>query len=218
MTGKFITIEGIEGVGKSTNMAFLRDHLTAQGQTVCVTREPGGTELAEAIRQVILQQHHEPLSDSAELLLIFAARAVHLDNLVRPALARNEWVVCDRFTDATYAYQGAGRGLPSSDIDAVRDLVQGDLRPDLTLLLDAPFKTSRGRVEERNNQKTGSVDRFEGEEQAFFERVRRAYLDIAAAEPDRIVVINADRPLVDVQESLAHALDRLLIDKINKAI
>ncbi|MEE8529045.1 MAG: dTMP kinase [Gammaproteobacteria bacterium] len=212
MTGKFITIEGIEGVGKSTNMAFLRDHLTAQGQTVCVTREPGGTELAEAIRQVILQQHDEPLSDSAELLLIFAARAVHLDNLVRPALARNEWVVCDRFTDATYAYQGAGRGLPSGDIDTMRDLVQGDLRPDLTLLLDAPLKTSRGRAQERNNQKTGSVDRFEGEEQAFFERVRRAYLDIAAAEPDRIVVINADRPLVDVQESLAHALDRLLID------
>ena len=211
MTGKFITVEGIEGVGKSTNIAFLRDYLADHGQTVCVTREPGGTELAETIRKVILQQHVEPLPDKAELLLMFAARAVHLDNLIRPALARNEWVVCDRFTDATYAYQGAGRGLPTGDIDTLRDLVQGDLRPDLTLLLDAPLKTSLGRAETRNNQ-TGSMDRFEGEEQAFFERVRRGYQDLAAGEPDRIVVIDADRPLVDVQESLAHALDNLLIN------
>ncbi len=210
MTGKFITVEGIEGVGKSTNIAFLGDYLTDHGQTVCVTREPGGTELAEAIRKVILQQHHEPLPDRAELLLMFAARAVHLDNLIRPALARNEWVVCDRFTDATYAYQGAGRGLPTENIDILRDLVQGDLRPDLTLLLDAPLKTSLGRAEERNNQ-TGSTDRFEGEERAFFERVRRGYQGLAAAEPERIVVIDADRPLLDVQESLAHAVEGLLI-------
>ncbi len=211
MSGKFITVEGIEGVGKSTNIAFLRDYLSDRGQTVCVTREPGGTELAEAIRQVILQPHDEPLPERAELLLMFAARSVHLENLIRPALARNEWVLCDRFTDATYAYQGAGRGLPTDEIDTLRNLVQGDLRPDLTLLLDASLKTSLGRAEKRNTQ-TGSTDRVEDEEQAFFERVRRGYLKLAAEEPTRIVVIDADQPLADVQVSLAKALDRFVIN------
>jgi len=203
VSGRLITIEGIEGVGKSTNVNFVADYFRASGATVIITREPGGTEIGERIRELILMTPGEGLSDLGELLLMFAARAEHLAGLILPALARGDTVVCDRFTDATFAYQGGGRGLNWEVIAALRDIVQGALRPDLTLLLDAPTEVSVERIVGRE-----WLDRFEQERADFFGRVRQAYLSIAAQEPGRVQVINASKPLPDVQLAIRDALDK----------
>jgi dTMP kinase len=203
VSGRLITIEGIEGVGKSTNVNFVADYFRARGATVIITREPGGTEIGERIRELILMTPGEGLSDLGELLLMFAARAEHLAGLILPALARGDTVVCDRFTDATFAYQGGGRGLNWEVIAALRDIVQGALRPDLTLLLDAPTEVSVERIVGRE-----WLDRFEQERADFFGRVRQAYLSIAAQEPGRVQVINASKPLPDVQLAIRDALDK----------
>ncbi len=203
MAGRFITIEGIEGVGKSTNVDFIARYFRERGETVVVTREPGGTELAEAIRRLILDTPREGLSDTGELLLMFAARAEHLHSLIRPALARGDTVICDRFTDATFAYQGSGRGMDWGRIETLQTLVQGDLRPDLTVLLDADTAVSAQRVAGRGEAK----DRFEQERAEFFARVRAGYLRLAAENPQRITVVDAAQPLVDVQARLKEKLD-----------
>jgi dTMP kinase len=187
--GRFLTVEGIEGVGKSTQVARLSAALEMRGVGHVVTREPGGTPLAEKIRQLVLMEHEEPLAPSAELLLMFAARAVHLGNLIEPNLAAGRWVVCDRFTDATFAYQGGGRGLDSNYIRQLELMVQGRRRPDLTFLLDAPVDLALERARQRNG--AAHADRFESERLEFFLRVRSAYLKRAAAEPKRIVVLDA---------------------------
>jgi dTMP kinase len=199
--GSFITIEGGEGVGKSTNVAFVAGLLRAAGHEPVLTREPGGTALAEAIRALLLEPREEPIAGMAELLLVFAARAQHLAEVIEPALAAGRWVLCDRFTDATYAYQGAGRGLGIDAIAALERLVQGERRPDLTLLLDAPVAIGRERAHAR-----GALDRFEQEQQIFFERVRQGYLRRAALEPARFRVVDAARPLAAVQEQLRAVL------------
>ena len=201
----FISVEGMEGVGKSTNMEFIALWLHQRGKRVRVTREPGGTPLAEDIRHLLLCSRDEEMDALAELLLVFGARAQHLHTMIEPALAGGEWVLCDRFTDATYAYQGGGRGLPVGIIGALETLVQGKRRPDLTLLLDVPVTTGMARVAGR-----GEPDRFEQEQQAFFERVRNTYLARAAAEPDRVVIIDAAQPLETVQACLTTALEQFL--------
>lgn len=203
--GVFITLEGGEGVGKSTNLAHVAELVQAAGHAVVVTREPGGTPLAERIRELLLQRAGEGVAETTELLLIFAARAQHLARVIRPALAQGKWVVCDRFTDATYAYQGGGRGLDVDTIDQLRQLVQRDLEPDLTLLLDAPVEVGQGRARAR-----GALDRFESEQDAFFERVRQAYLAQAARHPQRFRVIDAAQPLAAVQAQLLRELQPLL--------
>ena len=184
--GKFITIEGSEGMGKTTQIAALRDSLVERGLEVIVTREPGGTPRAEQIR---------------ELLLMFAARATHIENLIRPALERGAWVVCDRFTDATYAYQGDGRGVRREEIANLERFVQEELRPDLTLLLDAPIEIGRARAAARDAE-TGASDRFEQERREFFERVRNSYLERARSQPGRFAVIDATAD----RESVQHAI------------
>lgn len=195
--GVFLSIEGGEGVGKSTNIRCLEVWLQEQGVSYQLTREPGGTPLAEAIRSLLLEHHQEAMTAAAELLLIFAARAQHIQQVIEPALARGDWVLCDRFTDATYAYQGGGRKMPELAIAQLESLVQGELRPDITLLLDAPVDVGMARAGRR-----GELDRFEREELAFFERVRRCYLARAAAEPDRFRVINTNRPLAEIEQDL----------------
>ncbi len=186
MKGLFITVEGGEGAGKSTQMELIAGWLAARGRNVVRTREPGGTQLAETLREILLDKRNAGLSSLTELLLMFASRAQHLDELIRPALRRGDTVLCDRFTDATWAYQGGGRGLPSSEIAALEQLVHGDLQPGLTLLLDLPVEQGMGRAARR-----GECDRFERESLPFFERVRSAYLDRASAEPERFAVIDA---------------------------
>jgi dTMP kinase len=187
---QFITLEGIEGAGKSTIARALQTELERQGIAMLLTREPGGTPLAERMRDLLLSRDHEALSPVAETLLMFAARAVHLDNAVRPALAAGRWVICDRFTDASYAYQGAGRGVSAGLLDQLAAAVHGDLWPARTLLLDVPVDTGLA----RSRQRAGAPDRFEAERPAFFERVRGAYLRRAAADPGRIRVIDAQLP------------------------
>ena len=206
--GRFITVEGGEGVGKSTNIRFLTGLIEAQGYAVRETREPGGTPLAERIRQLLLEHGEESLPDTAELLLFFAARSLNIENLVRPALAAGEWVVCDRFTDASRAYQGSGRGLSRQRIETLADWVHGDLQPDLTILLDAPAAVGRSRAERR-----GAADRLESEQAAFYQRVRDGYLALAAAEPERFAVIDASGELADVQAAIRVAMDRLFNEK-----
>ncbi len=201
--GRFITVEGGEGAGKSTCLEFLRDHLEAAGRRVVMTREPGGTPLAERIRELLLGHHAGGMADDCELLLVFAARADHLARVIRPALARGDWVLSDRFTDATYAYQGGGRGLDVARITQLEALVQGDLRPDLTLLLDLPVAAGLARAAGRAE----APDRFESEAAAFFERVRAAYLERAAREPERFRVVDAGRPLDQVTGQLREVLD-----------
>lgn len=203
--GRFITLEGIEGVGKSSNLAFVRECLEVRGVTVEVTREPGGTEVAEAIRELLLSPQLPAMHPHTELLLMFAARAEHLERRIRPALAQGRWVLCDRFTDATYAYQGGGRGLDRARIAALEDWVQGALRPDVTLLLDAPVEVGMARAKRRSAE-----DRFEREAVAFFERVRAEYLRMAACEPGRYRVIDAARPLKAVRAELAALVDGLV--------
>jgi len=187
--GRFITLEGIEGVGKSTQVARLSKDLTERGIDHVVTREPGGTPLAERIRDLVLNARDEAVSPVAELLLMFAARAVHLANHIEPNLDAGKWVICDRFTDATYAYQGGGRGMDLNYIRQLEIMVQGARRPDLTVLLDAPVEQGMQRA--RNRNAGAAADRFESERAEFFERVRDAYRARAAAEPNRISVIDA---------------------------
>jgi len=206
--GLFITLEGIEGAGKSTVATWVREWLDRRAIRVTLTREPGGTALAERVRQVVLERGEERLSPVTETLLMFAARGIHVENLIRPALARGEWVVCDRFTDATLAYQGGGRGIDPSWIASLASLVQAGLRPDCTLLLDLPVPLGLERARSRH---AGATDRFEAEAQAFFERVRAAYLELASREPKRIRVIDASVPLEAVERQVATVLEQLLM-------
>ncbi|BAQ73509.1 dTMP kinase [Pseudomonas protegens] len=205
MTGLFITLEGPEGAGKSTNREYLAERLRAAGIEVVLTREPGGTPLAERIREVLLTPGEEVMNADTELLLVFAARAQHLATVIRPALARGAVVLCDRFTDSTYAYQGAGRGLSLERIEALERFVQGELRPDLTLVFDLPVDVGLARASAR-----GRLDRFEQEGQAFFQKVRQAYLTRAAAAPQRYCLVDAAQPLARVQQSLDALLPQLL--------
>ncbi len=205
LRGKFLTIEGTEGVGKSTNLAFVRDWLQAKGIEVVVTREPGGTPLAEEIRSLLLAKRDESVDETAELLLIFAARAQHIAQVIQPALARGAWVLSDRFTDATYAYQGGGRGLSTNIITQLEQLVQGDLRPDLTFILDIDVELGLNRARQR-----GELDRFESETMAFFERVRCAYRARAEQTPSRYALVNAGQELAAVQADLRLILATLV--------
>lgn len=211
--GRFITLEGGEGVGKSTNLSLVADHLEARGLEVVRTREPGGTPRAEAMRRLLLDPlGEEPLDPDAELLLVFAARAQHLARVIRPALERGVWVVCDRFTDATYAYQGGGRGIDRARIAELEAFVQQGLEPDLTLLLDMPMAGAQQRLEGRLDREGGRRDRFEGERVEFFEAVRRAYLARAASAPGRMRVVDAAAGLEEVQARLRRLLDRKLAE------
>ena len=206
MRGRFITLEGIEGVGKSTQLANAAAHLRGRGVELLVTREPGGTPLAEALRALVLQPRNEPIAATAELLMIFAARASHVAEVIAPALGRGCWVLCDRFTDSTEAYQGAGGGAAVSSIRQLADIAHSGLTPDLTLLLDAPPDLARTRVASRGM----SLDRFEGEGEAFFMRVRSGYLAIAGREPARVRLIDATHSEPEVASAIALELDRLL--------
>ncbi|MCH6548601.1 MAG: dTMP kinase [Proteobacteria bacterium] len=202
--GKFITVEGIEGVGKSTNIEFLAELIEDKGFTVVRTREPGGTPMAERIRELLLEHGEEPMTDIAELLLFFAARSLHISNAIGPALEAGRWVVCDRFTDASRAYQGNGRGLNQDKINTLADWVQGELQPDLTILLDAPAEVGMDRAGRR-----GAADRLEIEKTDFYARVREGYLALADSEPERFAVIDASQPLDQVQVAIKEIADRL---------
>ena len=204
--GLFIVLEGGEGVGKSTNMAFIQNYLLSQEIAFLHSREPGGTELAEKIRELLLTKADEPVANMTELLLMFAARAQHLAQKIVPTIEQGKWLVCDRFTDATYAYQGGGRGFDKSLIAQLEILVQKDLRPDCTIILDAPIEVGFARAEAR-----AELDRMESESTAFHQRVRDAYLERAAAEPEKYAVINANQPLEQVQADLKETLDRLVM-------
>ena len=201
---RFITLEGGEGVGKSTNLQFIQQLLQERQIDVVVTREPGGTGLAEKIRDLLLEKNVETITSQAELLLVFAARAQHIQHVILPALQQGRWVLCDRFTDATYAYQGGGRNLGPQMISCLEQLVQGDLRPDLTLLLDAPVEIGLQRAKRR-----GKLDRFEIEQVEFFQRVRQAYLQRASLDQKRYKIIDASLPLVEVQTQISQAINNL---------
>ena len=204
--GRFITLEGIEGAGKSTVARSLQAELTRRGLAVLLTREPGGTPLAESLRELLLRRGGERMTPAAETLLMFAARAVHLENAIRPALAAGRWVICDRYTDASYAYQGAGRGVSLALLDRLAEAIHADLWPARTLLLDLPVATGLARASSR----AGAPDRFESEQREFFERVRAAYLARAAREPQRIRVIDGQAaPAQVVAASLAAIADLL---------
>ena len=204
-TGKFITVEGTEGVGKSTNMAFIEAWLKKAGKELVVTREPGGTELGEKLRAVLLDAKEQSMCDDTELLLMFAARAQHLQEVIQPALAAGKWVLCDRFTDATYAYQGGGRGIKMSRIAQLEQWVQGDLRPDMTLILDLPVAAGLERAGKRS-----APDRFELEKHDFFNKVRDTYLARAAALPERYQVIDAAPSITEVQQSIQRVLEKMV--------
>jgi len=203
--GRFITVEGIEGAGKSSCLETIGRRLAAAGKQVVQTREPGGTALGEEIRAILLAHREEGMSGDSELLLVFAARAEHIASKIQPALEAGRWVVCDRFTDATFAYQGGGRGLAPERIRSIRDWVQGDLDPDLTLLLDLPVSVGLERAGGRS-----APDRFESEAEAFFARVRAAYLDMAAAEPERFRVVDASREMGEVQDGILQLIDHFI--------
>lgn len=205
MKGLFVTLEGPEGAGKSTNREYLAEHLRACGVDVVLTREPGGTPLAERIRELLLTPADEPMAVDTELLLVFAARAQHLAQVIRPALERGAVVLCDRFTDATYAYQGGGRGLSIERIAQLEAFVQGELRPDLTLIFDLPVEVGLARAAAR-----GRLDRFEQEGLRFFESVRRAYLERAKAAPSRYRIIDAGQPLNVVQQDVQALIPDLM--------
>ncbi len=203
--GRFITVEGGEGAGKSSNLAYVQALLEAAGKPVLFTREPGGTPLGESIRELLLGHQHTGMAEETELLLMFAARAEHLQAKILPALEAGTWVLCDRFTDASYAYQGAGRGIARERIAILENYVQGALRPDLTLLLDLPVETGLARAGSRS-----APDRFEKEALGFFERVREGYLRIAAEEPERVKVIDASPTLEQVQTQIAGVVESFL--------
>jgi dTMP kinase len=202
-SGLFLTLEGIEGAGKSTLASFIGTWLAGEGIRARLTREPGGTPLAERVRQVVLERGSEPVSAVTETLLMFAARSLHVENLIRPALARGEWVVCDRFTDATRAYQGCGRSVDAALIESLARAVHPDLVPDLTLLLDLPVPVGLARARARAG---AGADRFEAETAEFFERVRAGYLALAAKEPKRFAVIDAAAPLDQVERRIGERL------------
>jgi len=203
MRGRFITFEGIEGVGKSTQLAHAATHLRSCGVDPLLTREPGGTPLAEALRELVLTRRDRPIGVTAELLMIFAARASHVTDVIAPALSAGRWVLCDRFTDCTEAYQGAGQGIAVATVRQLAAIAHPGLTPDLTLLLDAPPAAARARVASRG----AKLDRFEAENGAFFERVRKGYLDIAAREPGRVRLIDATGSEQQVAASIARELD-----------
>lgn len=205
--GKFLTIEGTEGVGKTTNVEFIKQWLTDRGIDFVSTREPGGTPLAEDVRNLLLSPRDEKVSDLTELLLMFASRAQHIAEVIEPALAAGKWVLCDRFTDATYAYQGGGRGQDFSQIALLERLVQGQLRPDLTLILDLDVEEGLTRAGKRS-----APDRFEQERHDFFRRVRQVYLSIAESDPERGRLIDASLPLESVQTQIDDELSRFLSD------
>lgn len=202
--GKFITIEGSEGAGKSTNIRFIKEYLSAKNIDFIATREPGGTPVAEKIRDLLLDKSNSQLCDDAELLLMFAARSQHLNELIIPALDSGKWVLSDRFTDASYAYQGGGRGLSWKKIAQLEQWVQGDLRPDATILLDIPIEVGMERVRHR-----GETDRFEEEQLSFFNRIRDAYLKLANNDPNRFYIIDTQPAIEQVEKQLSHVLDRL---------
>lgn len=206
MNSLFITVEGIEGAGKSSNIAFTESLLRSHGHDLLLTREPGGTPLGEELRELLLGHTHDGMHDLTELLLMFAARAEHLHNKILPALEAGQWVICDRFTDATYAYQGGGRQLDTSAIATLENLVQGNRRPDLTLLLDLPVETGLARAAKRS-----APDRFERQRLAFFQRVREAYLQIAHQQPERVKIIDASLELDRVQEQISNILTPFLV-------
>ena len=206
--GRFITLEGIEGAGKSTVARHAREWLAARGIHARLTREPGGTVLAERVRNIVLERGAEELTPVTETLLMFAARGIHLETLIRPALARGEWVVCDRFTDATRAYQAGGRGVSSAFIEALAQAVHPTFTPDCTLLLDLPVAVGLARSKRRSGN--APTDRFEAEPAAFFERVRAAYLELSMLEPKRFRIIDASVPLAEVEEQVALALTPML--------
>jgi dTMP kinase len=204
--GRLITVEGGEGAGKSSNLAYVQTLIEAAGKAVLFTREPGGTPLGESIRELLLGHQHTGMAEETELLLMFAARAEHLQRKIVPALEAGTWVLCDRFTDASYAYQGAGRGIAQQRIEVLENYVQGSLRPDLTLLLDLPVETGLQRAGKRS-----SPDRFESETWDFFEKVRQGYLSRAAKEPERIKVIDASPTLEQVQQQIAQVIGDYLL-------
>lgn len=204
-SGKFITLEGGEGSGKSTNLQFIGDYLQRHNIQMIQTREPGGTAIAEKIRGLLLDRGAESVEPIAELLLMFAARAQHLRHVIRPALARGEWVLCDRFTDSTFAYQGGGRQMDKLTIAWLEQTVQGELRPDLTVVLDVPVEIGMQRASQR-----GELDRFESERREFFDRVRHSYLQRAEEFPDRYRIIDASQPLPLVQAQIAAIIDNLI--------
>ncbi len=205
--GKFVTIEGIEGVGKSTQMSRLVSAIEAAGYEVVTTREPGGTPTAEFIRDVVLGHAEEPISDIAELLLMFASRSILVENVIRPALEAGKWVVSDRFVDASRAYQGGGRGIPMERVNDLADWVLKDLSPDLTVLLDAPVDVAMTRTDRR-----GGHDRLDSEKAEFYARVRQCYLDLAAGEPERFAVVDASGTLEEVSAALDAVTHSLLDD------
>ena len=203
--GKFITVEGIEGVGKSTNIAVLVERIETANHHVLTTREPGGTPFAEDIRDILMNRSDEPVPEIAELLLMFAARSFNVNNVIVPALEAGTWVVCDRFTDSSRAYQGGGRGLPMETIDRIADWVHGETWPDLTILLDAPVEIGMERAGTRS-----APDRIEQERHDFFERVRECYLQIAVREPERFVVIDTTRSIDEVRADIAMLAEQIL--------
>jgi dTMP kinase len=207
--GSFVTLEGIEGAGKSSVATEVSRAMVNAGYRVCVTREPGGTPLAERVRSIVLDSREEQITPEIETLLMFAARGIHLDNKIRPALARGECVLCDRFTDATRAYQGGGRGVSNTLIESLARTVHGEITPDLTILLDLPVNVGLMRARARR----GEPDRIESETTSFFERVRARYLELAAREPKRIVIVDATQPLEQVCADARSAVLDLLANK-----
>ncbi|MDO7597629.1 MAG: dTMP kinase [Pseudomonadota bacterium] len=205
MTGKFISIEGIEGAGKSTQLAFIQRYLTEQGKQLVVTREPGGTELGEQIRTLLLTPTTSGMASDTELLLMFAARAEHVEQIIKPALKRGDWVLSDRFVDATFAYQGGGRGIDLQRISTLSDWTLKGLKTDVTFLFDLPVEIGQQRVLSRNQ----GIDRFEQEKVDFFQRIRERYLKRAQQEPNRIKVIDASKSIVEIELQLTVLLDKL---------
>lgn len=206
MTGKFISVEGIEGAGKSTQIQFIKSYLENFNKSVIVTREPGGTPLGEEIRELLLRPRKDGMSDDTELLLMFAARAEHIKQVILPALAAGKWVVCDRFVDATFAYQGGGRGIHEQRISSLSDWTLDGLKTDLTLLFDLPVQIGQQRV----NQRLLEKDRFEQEKTDFFEKIRQCYLDRAVNEPERIQIIDASQSIDNIQQQVSISLNKLL--------
>ena len=203
--GQFITVEGTEGVGKSTSMAFIEQWIKNSGQELIVTREPGGTVLGEKLRNVLLDAKEQSMSDDTELLLMFAARAQHLHEVIQPALDAGKWVLCDRFTDSTYAYQGGGRGIDTSRISQLEQWVQGDRRPDMTIVLDLPVEEGLVRAGKRS-----TPDRFELEKHEFFNKVRDTFLARASSNPDRYKVVDASPSIEEVQQSIQAHLESMI--------
>lgn len=204
--GYFISIEGVEGVGKSTCIDFIREYLQRHAISVVFTREPGGTEIAEHIRAILLNHYDETMAVDTECLLMFASRAQHVAAKIKPALANHQWVVSDRFVDASFAYQGAGRGIPPARLQALSDWVLGDFKPDLTILLDAPLELALSRAKSR-----GEPDRIESEAPVFFEKIRQAYLERANAEPARFRLVDASCSIDNVKKQLAVILDEWIL-------